>query len=98
MKKIIKIPCTRHGQFLFFFLSQAAYYGIVVANGRAFNQALYVPTCVTDVMLATHSFFIYRLIAKDENSSGAWPLAGTVSGGAAGSLLSIWMTKMVFGH
>ena len=94
----IRIPRTKHGQFLFFFLSQGFYYAVVVANGRAFNQALYVPTCVTDVLLATHSFVIYRLIAKDENAAGAWPLAGTISGGAVGSLASIWMTKIVFGH
>jgi hypothetical protein len=94
----IKVPSTSGGKFLFFFVSQYILYGLIVANTRAFTQALYCSTAITDGLIALQGFFTVRLIAKDENSDGIAPLLGTVVGGVAGSLSSIFLTKMLYGR
>ncbi len=93
-----KVPAHPAGKFLFFFSTQFVMYGLLVANGRAYNQARYLATAVSDGLIAFQSFTIAKIIAKDDNAEGLWVRSGYVLGGVAGSLFSIWLTKKLFGH
>jgi hypothetical protein len=94
----LSVPESGPGRFAFFFITQMVSYFALVANARAFNQALYTYTALTDGFIAAQQFILVRLIAKDENSGGPWSFAGTVMGGVTGSLMSIWVTQHLYGH
>lgn len=83
--------------FLFWFAAEFVIYGLVVANGRAYNQANYVATLGTDMLISAFNFwFAVKFIEGKDNRT--WPaLAGCVLGGGAGSVCSIWLTIAVYG-
>lgn len=93
----IKVPQSKLGRFFFFAGTQFLSYFVFVANTRAFTSGLYGWTALTDGWLAMQGFIMIRLISKGEGD-GFWELAGTVLGGVAGSLSSIWVTKHLYGH
>jgi hypothetical protein len=84
--------------FAFWFAAEFVLYGLVVANGRAFNQALYGATLVSDMMISAFNFwFAVKFIEGKDNRT--WPaLAGCVLGGGSGSLVSIALTKWAYGQ
>lgn len=88
---------TKLGQFFLFASTQMLSYFLFVANGRAYMQGNYTWTAVTDALYAAQSFFLIRRMVKEE-ANNAWSFAGYVVGGVCGSLLSIFVTKVVYGH
>ena len=92
----MRTPKSRAGRCLFFAFTQFLSYFVFVANTRAFTSGLYGWTAITDGWLAMQGFVMVRIIAKSEGD-GFWELAGTVVGGIAGSLSSIWVTHHLYG-
>lgn len=85
---------SRGYQFCFFFGMEFFAYFLIVANTRAFTQGLYGWTAVTDGVFSFSNFYFISKVAKTETKA-AW--AGYTLGGTCGSLVSIWMTKYVYG-
>lgn len=83
--------------FLFWFAAEAVLYGLIVANGRAYNQANYAATLITDMMVSAFNFwFAVKFIEGKDNRT--WPaLLGCVLGGGTGSLGCIWLTVHIYG-
>ena len=84
--------------FAFWFAAEFVLYGLLVANGRAYVQANYFATLVTDMTISAFNFwFAVKFIEGKDNRT--WPaLAGCVLGGGSGSLCSIALTKWVYGQ
>ena len=83
--------------FAFWFAVEFVLYGLIVANGRAYNQGNYAWTLVTDMCISGFNFTVaVKFIEGKDNRT--WPaMLGCVLGGGAGSCLSILLTKMVYG-
>lgn len=84
-------------QFFLFAGTQCLSYFLFVANGRAYTQGNYTWTAITDALYAAQSFFLIRRLVKEE-ANNAWAFAGYVIGGTLGSLLSIAVTKHIYGR
>lgn len=84
--------------FAFWFVAEFVLYGLLVANGRAYVQANYAATLVSDMMISAFNFwFAVKFIEGKDNRS--WPaLVGCVAGGGAGSVCSIVLTKWLYGQ
>jgi hypothetical protein len=82
-------------QFVAFFLIQALSYGVVCWNFRAVAQARYGSIGVSDMLCAAISWTLIKRIGEAKSH---WAQAGFILGGACGSLLSVWITKRVFGQ
>ena len=80
--------------FLFFFAVQFLNYAILCWNYRAVAQARYGNVFASDLMCAAISFTLIKRVAKTDSRAA---LAGYVLGGAVGSVVSVWITKGVFG-
>jgi len=95
----MKLPTSNVGRFFFYFCVQFCSYALLVANGRAYVQGLYMWTAVTDASIAAMNFLVIRKMAKESQDDLHGPsFAGYVIGGTLGSLFSIWITKMVYGQ
>lgn len=94
----ITVPKSRFGQIAFFFGTQFLAYFLFVANTRAFTQASYGWTWVTDTMLAAQAFTVSKLMIDNKEARGWWAGVGYTLGGPMGSLLSILVTKKLYGH
>lgn len=83
--------------FAFWFAAEFVLYALIVANGRAFNQALYGATVASDMMISAFNFwFAVKFIEGKDNRT--WPaLTGCVLGGGMGSVVSIYITKVLYG-
>lgn len=84
--------------FAFWFVAEFVLYALIVANGRAYNQANYAATLMSDMMISAFNFwFAVKFIEGKDNRT--WPaLAGCVLGGGTGSLVSIALTKWAYGQ
>lgn len=84
--------------FAFWFAVEFVLYGMLVANGRAYVQGNYISTLITDMMISGFNFTIgKKFIENADNRS--WPaFFGCVLGGGAGSCLSIFLTKILYGQ
>jgi hypothetical protein len=72
-------------------------YFIVVANTRAFTQGHYLWTAVTDFLFSLQSFVVAKLMV-DHKELRTWSSGlGMACGGTCGSLLSIYVTKHLYG-
>ncbi|MDF2435405.1 MAG: hypothetical protein JWP44_5036 [Mucilaginibacter sp.] len=95
----MKLPTSNTGRFFFYFSMQFILYGLAVANGRAYVQASYLWTAITDILMATQSFFILRRVAKDSDDDLHGPsLIGYITGGVCGSMVAIYVTKIIYGQ
>lgn len=95
----MKMPTSSWGRFWFYFGVQFISYGLQVANGRAYVQANYMWTALTDAGIAVQTFFIIRSIAKESGADAHLPsFMGYVSGGVAGALFAIWITVRIYGQ
>jgi len=95
----MKLPTSNVGRFFFYFVIQFIIYGLLVANGRAYVQGLYMWTAITDASIAAMNFLVTRRLAKESQDDLHGPsFAGYVLGGTIGSLFSIWITKMGYGQ
>lgn len=91
------IPKSKAGQFAISFAFEFIAYFIVVANTRAFTQGSYFWTGLTDLLFSAQSFLVGKLMV-DHKEFRSWAAgAGVVLGGTSGSLLSIFITKKLYG-
>lgn len=93
----MKLPKDIALRCLICFSSQLFSFFLITANFRAIAQGLYFWTAVTDVMIVIQGLIITKLLIEDENARDKWSIAAFSIGGACGSLLSIWVTKHLFG-
>lgn len=82
-------------EFFLFFTIQLILYLLVIVNYRAVTLLDYTSTVTTDFIIASFNFFVVRKIAKSEDSLHQW--AGYALGGAIGSLLGLYLSKLMLG-
>ena len=82
----------------FWFAAEFVLYALVVANGRAYNQANYAATLVTDMAISAFNFYFAKKFIGDKDNQDGWSMAGCVLGGGTGSLVSILVTKALYGR
>ncbi len=84
--------------FAFWFAAEFFIYAMLVANGRAYNQANYLATLTSDMVISGFNFwFAVKFIEGKDNRT--WPaLVGCVLGGGAGSVFAIAVTKWLYGQ
>jgi len=80
--------------FEFFFMQMLAY-GLATWNFRALAFANYLHTGVSDTAIAALNFLVIKKVGEAKDRSA---FLGYVIGGPIGSLLSIYITKILFGH
>lgn len=84
--------------FAFWFGAEFVLYALVVANGRAYNQANYLATFISDMMISGFNFFFAVKFLNNKDNQ-AWPaMLGCVLGGGSGSICSIVFTKWIYGQ
>jgi hypothetical protein len=84
--------------FAFWFAAEFVLYGLVVANGRAFNQGLYSWTLGSDMMISAFNFWFAVKFIEGKDNRTLWAMAGCVLGGGTGSICSIFTTKLLYGQ
>ena len=85
-------------RFAFWFGAEFLLYALVVANGRAYNQANYIATLTTDMLISGFNFwFAVKFINEKENQDKV-AMAGCVLGGGTGSVCAILLTKWLYGQ
>jgi hypothetical protein len=77
---------------ILFFL-QLINYTLLVVNYRAVAQAHYFWSAVSDFVIASFSFFVIKKIATSDNTFHGW--LGYALGGLFGSILGIWLSKIM---
>lgn len=92
------MPKSKLGQFGFFFVAQFLSYFLIVANTRAYTQGNYQATAITDALFAAENFAMMRLIGRDKEAGSFAAGLGYTVGGTIGSLVSIYVTKMLLGQ
>jgi hypothetical protein len=90
-------PKTKLGQFSLMFITECISFFIIVANTRAFTQGSYLWTAITDTFFSAQAFFMMKLMADNKEARTFWAGLGCTIGGTVGSLLSIYVTKHIFG-
>lgn len=86
---------NRIREFGFFYFAQALSYAVITWNYRATAQARYAHMFISDMGCAFLGFVLIRKVAEAKSKAA---MAGYVLGGACGSLLSAWLSKIVFGQ
>lgn len=92
-----RVPVNPYTRFTLFFLSEVVAFFIVCANFRAVAQGLYFWTAITDMFLVFQGMMLTKLMIDDEKSRDWVSITAFTLGGATGSVISIWVTKHVFG-
>jgi len=93
----MKAPHTKAGQFSFFFLMEFISFFIICASTRAQAHGSYSWTGITSILFSTQSFILAKMMIDDE-AARTWSSGlGTIIGGCAGDLLSLWVTLHVSG-
>lgn len=93
----MKVPSSKIGQFSFFFLMEFISFFIICASTRAQAKGSYSWTGITSVLFSAQAFILMKL-AIDDSAARTWAAgAGTVLGGCAGDLASLWATIHLFG-
>lgn len=86
-------------QFSTLFAAQCASYALLCWNFRAVAKGLIGQTVFSDLLVAALSFKVLKAIMKDEpENKSNWALLGYVLGGATGSAISLYMTKLIWGN
>lgn len=80
---------------LILFLAQMLSFAVISINYRAVAQASYIWSVVTDIVIASLSYFVVRKIAKSKESVCQW--AGFALGSAVGTILGIWASIHILG-
>lgn len=89
----MRVPDSKLGRFALFFASEAVSFFFIAANFRAVALGLYFWTGLTDMLLVFQGMVITRLMFDDARTRDWLSIAGFTLGGAAGSMLSIYVTK-----
>jgi hypothetical protein len=80
---------------LILFLAQMTSFAVISINYRAVAQASYIWSVATDIVIASLSYFVVRKIAKSKESTCQW--AGFALGSAVGTVIGIWLSKIILG-
>lgn len=87
-----RLPFWTH-PFLFF-LTQFVSYSLIIINGRAYNQANYLVTVISDAFFGFYGFYIIKAVGDTKHR---WSVVGYVLGGVVGSVAGIWLSKKMLG-
>jgi len=93
----MRFPQSKVGQFSFMFLTEMVSFFIICANTRAIAQGTYFWTAVTDTLFSAQGFVVGKLMIDDKNARSWASGLGCTLGGTCGSLLSIFVTKHMYG-
>jgi len=85
---IIKIK-----EFCIMYIIQVVSYSLLCINFRAVAQAHYLWASLSDFAIATLSYFVIKRIAHSDNTLHQW--LGYALGGVTGSILGIWLSKLI---
>jgi hypothetical protein len=77
--------------FFTFFALQTVAFTILVTNLRAISTLHYAEAAATEV---AYLYIQWTLLKKIAGTTNAWEKAGYMLGGAAGTLISMWATRM----
>lgn len=94
----MKLPDHGWKRFLIFFTSQLISFFVIAANFRALAIGLYAWTALTDTLIVFQNMMMAKIFIENQNARDKWSIAGATIGGACGSVLSIYVTKHVFGN
>ena len=89
----MKLPESKLARFALLFASEAISFFFIAANFRAVAMGLYFWTAITDMLLVFQGMVVTKLMFEDERTRDWLSIAGFTTGGAAGSMLSIYVTK-----
>lgn len=92
----MKVPDSRLGRFALCFASEMISFFFIAANFRAVAQGLYFWTAITDMLLVFQGMLLTRLMFDDARTRDWYSIAGFTLGGACGSVLSIFATKVLW--
>jgi hypothetical protein len=81
-------------EFFTFVLLQSVTYFLLVVNFRAVAQARFFWTLVSDTTIAALNFWMIQKVAGAKSRAAR---AGYIVGGAAGSMLGLVVTKILYG-
>ncbi len=82
-------------QFSLYFAIQCLSYGVFCWNLRVVAQARYLSIFASDLCFAAISFTLIRKVAE---AKSGWAQVGYILGGACGSLVSVWITRRLYGQ
>jgi hypothetical protein len=97
MRKLT-IPTSPAGQFLFFGATELFTFFIITANFRAIAIGSYWWAGITDYLTVLVNFTVGKLMMDDAKNRSWWVGLGFATGGTIGTLLSIWVTKHLYGR
>lgn len=78
------------------FGAQMTSFAVIAINYRAVAQANYLWSILTDIIVASISFFVIQRIAKSKCSSAAQWIGFTI-GSAGGTAIGIFISKVILG-
>jgi hypothetical protein len=91
-----KVTLSNIKEALILFIAQMLSFSIIAINYRAVAQANYLWSILTDIIVASLSYFVVRRIAKSNCSSIAQWIGFTI-GSATGTAIGIWLSKLILG-
>jgi hypothetical protein len=97
MAQEMKAPTTPLGQFLFFGAVEFLSFAVLCASTRAMAAGLVGWTALTSFLFSAQSFIVWKLMVDDPDARTWWAGAGMVFGGVIGDVLSVILTKHLFG-
>lgn len=83
-------------EFLLFFVLQLILYLLVVINYRSVSELDYMGTVISDFVIASFNFFVFRKIAQSQDSLHQW--AGYAIGGAIGGAIGLYISSHYLHH
>jgi len=92
----VTAPTSKLGQFSLAFIAEMLAFFIVVANTRAYTHGLYLWTALTDMAFSAQSFIVAKFMVDFKECRTLASGLGFTLGGACGSLLGIYITKVLY--
>lgn len=77
------------------FFAQMLSFAIITINYRAVNQANYLWSILSDIIIAGLSYFVVRRIVKSKDSISQW--LGFTIGSAIGTAIGIYASIFILG-
>lgn len=86
------------GQFLFFGATELFSFFVITANFRAIAIGSYSWSAITDFATVLVNFAVGKMMMDDEKNRSWYVGFGFATGGTIGTLLSIFVTKHLYGR
>lgn len=93
----MKVPTDPLGQFVFFAAAEFVSFFVISSNFRAIAIGNYFWAGTTDFMTLVQNFAIGKLMMDDERMRTWYVGLGAAVGGTLGTLVSIYVTKRIYG-